>query len=510
MPDHKPIIHIASTDEPGNHLSGDLFRLATMSLTPTTIYAAGSTRYLFAVDRASGEQQHVYESSGSFVSNPLVVNGILYATTVTAGMDSHSVIEAWRLSDHTSLWHFSTDRPACYIYSPLVVAHEILYASTTNGGTYALDALTGALLWGYHTEVDAQYHGSFFLTIHKNVLYCGAGSGAMHTTATLGTVFALDARSGRDLWGYKVNTSGVGGAPTVVDEIVYTGVFNDVVYALQAHDGSLLWRYQGISPILGRVAVHHDSAYAGTRDNGVIALDAKNGKLRWHHYIDELVHYFPVAAHRIFGVFVGAIDEQAVYIGSSNGFVCALRRSDGSVLWLYETDGLLVVPVAVDKGVVFILSEAKYTNKSAIYALSADQGHPLWHTPIGLLDPIQPSSLSEGNGRGGMISITQSGTPAFTEQDIRNYFEQHPVLTTAQMPAPITNIFFLTSREASEHMHRASLGLPDRAIVCLVELQEPFILHGVSRPMGAQVPRAQYITYVFDAQTGRLMMFHAH
>ena len=49
-------------------------------------------------------------------------------------------------------------------------------------------------------------------------------------------------------------------------------------------------------------------------------------------------------------------------------------------------------------------------------------------------------------------------------------------------------------------MHQTSLGLPDRAIVCLVELQGHFILHGVSRPMGAQVSHAQHITCIFDAQ----------
>ncbi len=331
----------------------------------------------------------------------------------------------------------------------------------------------------------------------------------MHTIATLGTVFALDAHDGHELWGYKVNTSASGGAPTVVDEVVYTGVSNGVVYALQSQDGSLLWRYQGISPIMGQVVVHHDNAYAGTRDNGVFALGTKNGKLLWHHYIDELVHQLPVVANRVFGVFVGAADEHAVYVGSYDGFVCALRRSDGSLLWLHETDGLVVIPIAASQGVVYVLSQAMYTNKSAIYALRADQGHLLWRTPIGLLDSVQYPSL-EGNGRGGAIPIIQLGTPAFTEQDIRNYFQQHPVMTTEQMPASITNIVFLTSKEASVHTHQASLGLPDRAVVCLVELQGPFILHGVSRPIGTEAPRAQHITYIFDAQTRGCILFHAH
>ncbi len=508
-PHHKPIVHIASTEEPGNHLNGSLLNLTTMCLTPTNIYAAGSGRYIFAVDRASGEKQHVYESQNSTIRNPLVVDDILYTTTTTEGMeDSRGIIEAWRLSDSAPLWHFSMPRLACYVYSPLVVAHRVLYASTTPGGIYALDALTGVFLWGYHTENDAQYHGSFFLKVHKHILYCGAASGAMHTTATLGTVFALDARDGRELWGYKVNTSSASGVPTVVDEVVYTGVSNDVVYALQAQDGSLLWRYQGISPIMGQVVVHDDSVYAGTRDNGVFALHTKNGKLRWHRYIDELVHQLPVVANRVFGVFVGATDEQAVYIGSYDGFVCALRRSDGSLLWLYETDGLVVIPIAASQGVVYVLSQAGYTNKSAIYALQADQGHLLWRTPIGLLDSVQYPSLG-GNGRGGEIPITQSGTPAFIEQDIRNYFQQHPVLTTEQMPALIKNVLFLTSKEASVRMNQSSLGLPDRAIVCLVELQGPFILHGVSRPVGTQAPRVQHISYVLDAQTGRRILFHA-
>ncbi len=506
---HKPIVHIASADEPGNHFSGGFFRSGTVSLTPASIYASGSRRYLFAVDRASGAQQQVYECHGSDVSNPLVVDGILYATTATDGVDSHGIVEAWRLSDFASLWQFSLERPACYMYSPLVVANGVLYVSTTYGGIYALNALTGVFVWGYHTGIDANYHGPFSLTVHENVLYCSADSSAVHTNATLGTVFALDAHDGHELWGFKVNTSWASEVPTVVDGIVYTGVSNNVVYALHAQDGSLLWRYQGISPIMGRVIVHHDTAYAGTRDNGVIALDAKNGKRFWHKYVDELIHPFPVVTNREFGVFVEATDEHTIYVGSYDGFVCALRRSDGSLLWLYETDGLVVIPIAVSQGVVYVLSQALYTNKSAIYALEVEQGHVLWRTPIGLLDTTEPSSFSEGNGRGGEMPITQAGTPAFTEQDIRDHFQQHPILTTEQVPASITNVSFLTSKEASGYMHQVSLGLPDRAIVCLVELEGPFILHGVSRPMGAQVAHAQHITCVFDAQTGRRISFHA-
>jgi len=77
------------------------------------------------------------------------------------------------------------------------------------------------------------------------------------------------------------------------------------------------------------------------------------------------------------------------------------------------------------------------------------------------------------------------------------------------MPALIKNVLFLTSKEASVRMNQSSLGLPDRAIVCLVELQGPFILHGVSRPVGTQAPRVQHISYVLDAQTGRRILFHA-
>ena len=80
--------------------------------------------------------------------------------------------------------------------------------------------------------------------------------------------------------------------PIVYNGVMYLGNSNDVVQAIDATNGDLLWEYRHPLPdasafhgMLGQrkrsVAVYGDNVYFVTWDNFVVALDARTGKLAW-------------------------------------------------------------------------------------------------------------------------------------------------------------------------------------------------------------------------------------
>jgi hypothetical protein len=106
-----------------------------------------------------------------------------------------------------------------------------------------------------------------------------------------------------------------------------------------------------------------------------------------------------------------------------------------------------------------------------------------------------------------MIPLTRSGTPAFTVADVKQYFKAHPMLTTAGKPGTLVKVAFMASKQASTLTNGESVGIPDDAMVCFVELHGPFVLNNVSMPMGAKAPTGQNVYYVIDAQTGNQLEF---
>ncbi|MGC4253009.1 MAG: PQQ-binding-like beta-propeller repeat protein [Sphingobium sp.] len=80
--------------------------------------------------------------------------------------------------------------------------------------------------------------------------------------------------------------------PIVHNGVIFLGATKDVIQAINAKNGDLIWEYRRKHPkniseynILGRnkrsIALYGDKVYFGSWDNAIVALDAKTGKLVW-------------------------------------------------------------------------------------------------------------------------------------------------------------------------------------------------------------------------------------
>jgi PQQ-dependent dehydrogenase (methanol/ethanol family) len=133
--------------------------------------------------------------------------------------------------------------------------------------------------------------------------------------------------------------------PIVVNGIMYVTTAFDHVYALDARTGEQLWHYKHkMGPITvfccgpnnRGVAVSGDLVYLGTLDSKLVALDAKTGKIAWQKDIadPELGYSETMAPTAVNGkILIGTNGGEY----GIRGFVKAFDAKTGDPLWTFHT-----------------------------------------------------------------------------------------------------------------------------------------------------------------------------
>jgi len=129
--------------------------------------------------------------------------------------------------------------------------------------------------------------------------------GVMYVTGSWSTVFALDARTGEQIWAYDPAVPRIWGRNACCDVVnrgvaargdkIYVGTIDGYLVALNAVDGSVAWRVNTIDRdkpytitgaprvIKGNVMIGNGGAEYGVRGY-VTAYDAETGKQNWRFY----------------------------------------------------------------------------------------------------------------------------------------------------------------------------------------------------------------------------------
>ena len=132
------------------------------------------------------------------------------------------------------------------------------------------------------------------------------------------------------------------------EPIVYRGVMylphpDNVVQALDARTGALIWEYRRDLPEDARsdtvrnIAIYQDKIFVGTQDTYLVALDARSGSLVWEIKMGDYTQRVNYSAGPIAGdgkVFAGA----TCGVGTpSSCFVSAHDAETGKLLWRRES-----------------------------------------------------------------------------------------------------------------------------------------------------------------------------
>jgi quinohemoprotein ethanol dehydrogenase len=141
---------------------------------------------------------------------------------------------------------------------------------------------------------------------------------------------------------------GLEATPLIVDGVMYVSGSWSTVYALDARNGQLLWKYDPKVPkewgkmaccgVVNRgVALYEGKVFVGTLDARLVALDAVTGNVLWDVQTADLSQY----PYSITGAPRAA--KGKVFIGNSGaeygvkGFVTAYDVDTGELIWRFYT-----------------------------------------------------------------------------------------------------------------------------------------------------------------------------
>ena len=237
-------------------------------------------------------------------------------------------------------WKFASPEPSYYYVVPKsspVIDSERLYFGADNGVFWALNQSDGSVAWKYQTLFGAKKKRIFSSpAVLNNIVYFGAYDG---------NLYALDTHTGAKKWIYR-EADWIGSSPCI-DESTQS-----VLVGLEFG----LWKKQG----------------------GLVAIDLQTGQKKWWLPIETMVHSSPAIStqHRV------------AVVGSSNGLVTAVRVKDGTVAWMYQTDGAVRAGFAVHEKLGLVCAGSSdrhiyiFDIKTGDVVYKVETLEPVYSTPL--------------------------------------------------------------------------------------------------------------------------------
>ncbi len=217
----QPLIRADVTYDLGNWAGG----WASPAVDGRHVYVGSDDRYIYALDRATGDVKWKYLTEGRVHAAQTLVDGVLYS--------------------------------GCH-----------------DGHAYALDAASGKLKWKFKTDSLVNSTVAF----RDGQVYFGSYD--KH-------VYALKATDGELSWKTETDpgvTSHIVASPAVAEDAVFIGTWPGMMYAFERKTGKVRWR----TPLGGRIQASSTVANGVVftlAHNRLVGLDVNTGKIVWEQRV---------------------------------------------------------------------------------------------------------------------------------------------------------------------------------------------------------------------------------
>jgi outer membrane protein assembly factor BamB len=284
----------------------------------------------------------------------------------------------------TQVWSYKTNGPVV----PVRVSDGVVYAGTLDRAVYALDALTGTLLWRH--LMDPATAKTYSLALASGVVIAADGYTGVAPVGYQGGVYGLDRGTGKLLW--STQTPPFAGL-AVAGDVVYAGAAikdpdTGGVTALYTGTGEVLWTFDFPTPVdaNGGVTVADGVVYANTSKGEIFALGAASGTMLWRFADPSATFNNDILATD------GVLYTSSARNKTDNAYpvLYALRAGTGRVLWQHPLGATPYgdsAGVAAGGGLVFafVLREPPSSSSpglGALSALNAATGQLLWQVQV--------------------------------------------------------------------------------------------------------------------------------
>ncbi|HEX6687951.1 MAG TPA: PQQ-binding-like beta-propeller repeat protein [Solirubrobacterales bacterium] len=277
---------------------------------------------------------------GSYASSPILSKGVIYS------QDLASNVQAIEADSGNVLWTKKYELPD---HGPngVVVQGGMVFGATPSAA-FALDQKTGKQLWSV-TLIQNEHEGIDMAPgYHDGIVYVSTvpvNVGEFYGAGAVGIVWALDAKTGKKLWHFDTVPKSLWGKPDINSGggLWYTPAFDE--------KGSMYMGVGNPAPFPGTEGEAWGSSRPGPNlySDALVKLNAKTGKMDW---------YYQVTPHALYDwdfqnppILVDAGGKELVLGAGKSGFVVALDAKTGKLVWKeavgkhngHDDDGLLAM-----------------------------------------------------------------------------------------------------------------------------------------------------------------------
>ena len=275
------------------------------------VYFGDHNGRLYAINAATGKELWNYRTRGSVDSSPEVGNGYvyfgasdrsIYALNALTGKRKWIFVTGGPVNASPAL-DFKNHQSVCNDEHDADCHPDVVYEGSKDGNVYALDGVTGELIWKHKVGGAANSP-----TVAYGIVYVGSTNHTLSAlTSSTGTPRWIDATNG------AVNTT-----PAVADHVVYIGSDDKFEYALNSSNGNKIWSFGTGGVVRSSAAVANRVVYFGSSDTVLYAVSVAKGKELWRYTTDQAVTSSP------------AVANGTVFVGSKDYGVYAFDRPSGT------------------------------------------------------------------------------------------------------------------------------------------------------------------------------------
>lgn len=275
------------------------------------------------------------------------------------------------------------------VHSSPVIVDDRIYINGDNYYFYCLDATNGSKIWGFNANPGRVQCTPAVL--HDRV-YFGTMWGD-------GEFYALDALTGAVIWNQTIGDVYTS-SPVIFDDTIFVGTAYGDAVALSAHNGTVLWRtsvygtmHSSPAYLNGTVYIANTALNAKTgetvwqsslrmqsspvikygrlfaqTDNGyIISLDARTGQEIWSQEVCEYGDNWNAITC------TPCVSNYRVYVGIQLGTIYCFDAYNGSEIWNNTLEGSVIgSPVASGNDMVYFVAQS-------LYGINPKNGSVVWN-----------------------------------------------------------------------------------------------------------------------------------
>jgi outer membrane protein assembly factor BamB len=279
-------------------------------------------------------------------------------------------VYAVRASDGAMVWRFPSDKAGTGFFgAPQLTKDGQLIFGGFDKILYSVNPQTGVQNWTFTGSTD-RYEGSPLVTDQ-----------AIYAPSTDHKLYAVDLK-GAKLWEFKTNNM-LWSRPATDGKLIYLPSMDHFLYALDL-SGQKVWASDLGGALLGTPLIGPDNVlYVGSLNNELLAVDATNGSILWRFATSGGVWGMP------------AIQGNNLYFGDMKGTFYVVDKTTHQPVTSFQPDGPIVATPLVETNperVVFgtengSLIAVDYSGKQ-IWNTNPPINGKLYSTPIQVGDRI--------------------------------------------------------------------------------------------------------------------------